>query len=472
MHSPENYIRIPLFVRANQELTDDEKILFGEIEALSNNGYKACYASNAYFAKLYHVSERTISRRIQHLLEEGFITKLESNKRYLRVSHAKQKDFEGHSNIVDYPQYSVIPSSVRFNDSLSAGDRLMFGEIAVLSNNEWETCWVNNQYFTKLFAWSRSTIVRRINKLIEKNHIFRPKDKDSMFNDKRTLSLVDPLLLNEDEVDKDQKNNEVGLFVEKFSEPSMETVEVSDDKQSDNQSKCEFPNQIIDLRNFFINRQSAIVEFVKEENTVNINADDVKSDQEDVQICLGGVSNLSRGCVNRVYHNNINNNIENNIDNISSYKLYINNKLHTRKVEYNKIDDGSKQLLLFYKQNWKTPTRFIINQVISWKEKYGMDLMIYAFNCTLEYGVSSHAAFKYLKTMITNWEKANIDTLEAVRAMDSQRSQYVVTKPRYQEIEPAWFKVGKDPKEEIAEDERLSDETIRRLESRISALFG
>ncbi|MDK6472802.1 helix-turn-helix domain-containing protein [Aerococcus urinae] len=148
MHSPENYIRIPLFVRANQELTDDEKILFGEIEALSNNGYKACYASNAYFAKLYHVSERTISRRIQHLLEEGFITKLESNKRYLRVSHAKQKDFEGHSNIVDYPQYSVIPSSVRFNDSLSAGDRLMFGEIAVLSNNEWETCWVNNQYFT------------------------------------------------------------------------------------------------------------------------------------------------------------------------------------------------------------------------------------------------------------------------------------------------------------------------------------
>jgi hypothetical protein len=49
------------------------KLLFGEITALANKkGY--CFASNAYFARLYGVSKNTISSWISELKQNGFIS--------------------------------------------------------------------------------------------------------------------------------------------------------------------------------------------------------------------------------------------------------------------------------------------------------------------------------------------------------------------------------------------------------------
>lgn len=62
------YAIIPANIRYNKELRFGERLMYGEITALSNKeGY--CYAKNKYFADLYDVSQSTISRWISHLAE-------------------------------------------------------------------------------------------------------------------------------------------------------------------------------------------------------------------------------------------------------------------------------------------------------------------------------------------------------------------------------------------------------------------
>lgn len=62
------YAIIPAYIRYNKELKFGERLMYGEITALSNKeGY--CYAKNKYFADLYDVSQSTISRWISHLAE-------------------------------------------------------------------------------------------------------------------------------------------------------------------------------------------------------------------------------------------------------------------------------------------------------------------------------------------------------------------------------------------------------------------
>lgn len=66
------YAIIPAGVRYNKKLKFAERLMYGEITALSNSkGY--CFAKNKYFADLYNVSMSTISRWISHLSELRYI---------------------------------------------------------------------------------------------------------------------------------------------------------------------------------------------------------------------------------------------------------------------------------------------------------------------------------------------------------------------------------------------------------------
>ena len=66
------YAIIPANVRYDKKLSANAKLLYGEITALCNEkGY--CWASNAYFAKLYDVSSRSISAWIKSLKDNGYI---------------------------------------------------------------------------------------------------------------------------------------------------------------------------------------------------------------------------------------------------------------------------------------------------------------------------------------------------------------------------------------------------------------
>ena len=66
------YAVIPAYIRYDQNLTPNAKLMFGEITALSNEkGY--CFASNKYFSELYNVSVVSISKWINQLKEKKYI---------------------------------------------------------------------------------------------------------------------------------------------------------------------------------------------------------------------------------------------------------------------------------------------------------------------------------------------------------------------------------------------------------------
>lgn len=72
MEKPNYYSVIPAQIRYDTELKANEKLLYGEISALSNKfGY--CNAGNTYFAELYGVHKKTISDWVNHLKNRGHI---------------------------------------------------------------------------------------------------------------------------------------------------------------------------------------------------------------------------------------------------------------------------------------------------------------------------------------------------------------------------------------------------------------
>ena len=69
---PNYYAIIPAEVRYNENLRPNEKLLFGEITALSN-ATGVCTASNSYFSSLYGVVPSAITKWIKDLEENDYI---------------------------------------------------------------------------------------------------------------------------------------------------------------------------------------------------------------------------------------------------------------------------------------------------------------------------------------------------------------------------------------------------------------
>lgn len=63
---------IPSYIRYDSNLSNDAKLMYGEIRALTN-AYGFCWASDDYFARLYNVSTKTIRRWLANLEDAGHI---------------------------------------------------------------------------------------------------------------------------------------------------------------------------------------------------------------------------------------------------------------------------------------------------------------------------------------------------------------------------------------------------------------
>lgn len=69
---PSYYSIIPATVRYDEDLSPNEKLMYGEITSLSNqHGY--CWAENRYFAKLYNVHKKTVSSWVSNLEKRGYV---------------------------------------------------------------------------------------------------------------------------------------------------------------------------------------------------------------------------------------------------------------------------------------------------------------------------------------------------------------------------------------------------------------
>ena len=75
---PEYYTVLLPEIRYDSNLTANEKIMLTELIVLTSK-YGYCFASNAYFAKLYSTTPRTVRRWIRGLKEKGYITVDEGN---------------------------------------------------------------------------------------------------------------------------------------------------------------------------------------------------------------------------------------------------------------------------------------------------------------------------------------------------------------------------------------------------------
>ena len=88
---PNYYAIIQAEVRYNEKLTANSKLLFGEITALTNKT-GVCWANNKYFAELYSVDKKTVSRWIHQLQEEGYLNiVMEYNKETKQITKRSMK---------------------------------------------------------------------------------------------------------------------------------------------------------------------------------------------------------------------------------------------------------------------------------------------------------------------------------------------------------------------------------------------
>lgn len=120
---PNYYAIIPANVRYDKELRANEKLMYGEITALSNV-YGFCFASNNYFAALYKVTPQAISKWIRDLKDKGYIqvdfdykddTK-EIDKRIIKI--VSTNDLEVSTNDLEGINKCLIPHKQKFNDNI------------------------------------------------------------------------------------------------------------------------------------------------------------------------------------------------------------------------------------------------------------------------------------------------------------------------------------------------------------------
>ena len=73
--------------------------------------------------------------------------------------------------------YAVIPADVRYDDSIPANAKLLYGEISALIGAD-GFCFASNTYFANLYGMAEETIARLITKLEKAGHIRRELERD------------------------------------------------------------------------------------------------------------------------------------------------------------------------------------------------------------------------------------------------------------------------------------------------------
>ena len=66
--------------------------------------------------------------------------------------------------------YAIIPANVRYDTSLPANAKLLYGEITALCNQE-GYCWATNEYFANLYSCGKQAVSRWLSRLKDQGYI-------------------------------------------------------------------------------------------------------------------------------------------------------------------------------------------------------------------------------------------------------------------------------------------------------------
>ena len=122
---PNYYAIIPAEVRYDEKLRASEKLMYGEITALT---YKTgeCWASNSYFAKLYNTTPQAISKWILDLQKQGYIKieyerqEKQFKKRIIKVStyidRVSTNDYGGYQQNIKENNTSINNTRINNNN--------------------------------------------------------------------------------------------------------------------------------------------------------------------------------------------------------------------------------------------------------------------------------------------------------------------------------------------------------------------
>lgn len=106
---PSYWAVLPAAVRYDPQLPASAKLLYAEISSLTDQkGY--CYASNAYFIRLFELSERTIIRLLRTLAAAGYVT-IEDDQGGRTV----RKIYAGVNPAGAYPDKNVTPTPTKMS---------------------------------------------------------------------------------------------------------------------------------------------------------------------------------------------------------------------------------------------------------------------------------------------------------------------------------------------------------------------
>ncbi len=116
--------------------------------------------------------------------------------------------------------YAIIPANVRYDKTLTANAKLLYGEITALCNEK-GYCWASNNYFAELYNCTPQAISKWINQLLKSGYVSVEMIKAGESIKERRIYLaaaINKCLTGYQQTFQEVSTNDEGGYQQKFKE--------------------------------------------------------------------------------------------------------------------------------------------------------------------------------------------------------------------------------------------------------------